>query len=172
MDTHTLVINFLFPALVVFTLLVAYVVAIRPILRQNPTLKTIYDYEETYLGALGSKFSGIKQKLMTVALSVAGLFVVAHDQVASLATAAGIDPMFLSTQLLPQVPSWVWPFVTMGVLWLVQYFRNLADKQAQANAIALLNAGQPLAAPAPGIPLSTPPSPSPVFYSPPDKPVS
>jgi hypothetical protein len=77
-----------------------------------------------------------------------------------LAQQAGVtvDP----SQFLPKVPSWVWPLFSIGALWLIQYFRHLADQQARANAEALLNAGHSLAAPAPGLPVNTLPSPNPL----------
>lgn len=157
-DPHTLVVNLLFPALCVFTLLVVYIFAIRPTLRQNPALKDLYDAEEGYFSAINNKLGGIKQRLTTIGLSAASFLVLAHDQLAPLVTQVGVDP----AQILPKVPAWAWPVLTMAILWTVQYFRELADKQARANAEALLNAGHPLAAPAPGIPATTLPSPSPL----------
>lgn len=154
---HTLAITYLFPTLVVFTGVVAYVFGIRPALRQNPAFKDFYATEETGLNAIGAKLSGIKQKLTTVALSAIGFIVLAHDQLMPLITQVGVDP----AQILPKVPSWVWPIGSIAALWLIQYFRNLADTAARANAEALLNAGHTLAAPAPGIPVNTLPSPTP-----------
>jgi hypothetical protein len=169
MDTHALVVSYLFPTLCVFTLLVVYVVGIRPVLRQNPAFKELYAAEDGFLAALASKFSGIKQKLATVFASLVGLLVVCHDAVSELLTQAGLDPQTLGTQILPKVPAYVWPLATMALLWLIQHFRNIADKQARLNAEALLNAGQPLAAPAPGLPVNTLPSPLLAPLSFPDK---
>lgn len=158
MDPHVLA-NYLLPVLIAFTLLVGYIVGVRPLLRQTPLFKDVYDKEAGVLFALSQKFGGVKQKITTVVISAMGFFVLAHDQIAPLVTQAGVDP----SQFLPDVPAWVWPVATMAILWLVQSFRNQADKAAQANAIALLNVGQPLAAPAPGLAINTPPSPTPVL---------
>lgn len=153
-----LLVSYLFPALVIFTGVVAYVFGIRPALKQNPAFKGLYSTEDTVLNALAAKFSGVKQKIVTVLLSAASFLVLAHDEIAPLITQAGVDP----AQILPKVPTWVWPVATMLVLWLIQYFRQLSDRQARANAEALLNAGHMLAAPAPGLPVNTLPSPSPL----------
>lgn len=158
LDPHVLA-NYLFPVLIAFALVVGYVVGLRPILRQTPGLKEVYDSEAGLLYALSQKFSGVKQKITTLVVSAAGFVVLAHDQIAPLVTQAGVDPALF----LPKIPTWAWPLITMGVLALIQHFRNIADKAAQANAVALLNAGQPLAASAPGIPVSTPPSPAPLL---------
>lgn len=152
----------LFPALIIFTLGVGYFVGVRPLLRNTPTFKAAYDAEEGFWSAVDAKFGGIKQKLTTVAVTIAGLGVVAHDQVSSLLTQAGFDVGTLGTQVLPDVPGWFWPLASIATLWLVQRFRNLADVAARANAEALLQSGQMLAAPAPGLPVSTLPSPAPL----------
>jgi hypothetical protein len=150
--------NYLLPVLLVFTGVVAYVFGIRPILQQTPVFRDVYEAEAGWFLAISTKFSGVKQRLVTVGLSAASFIVLAHDEISPLVTQAGVDP----SQFLPKVPTWAWPLITMAVLWLVQYFRNLADRQARANAEALLMAGHTLAAPAPGIPVTTLPSPSPL----------
>ncbi len=152
---HTIVADALFPALCVLTLIVGYIFLLRPTLRQTPALKNLYDREEGAFAAINAKLGGLKQKLTTIFVSLAGFLVLAHDQIAPLATKVGVDPSLI----LPKVPVWVWPVLTMVVLWLVQYFRELSDRQARANAEALLNAGHVLAAPAPGISVDTSPSP-------------
>lgn len=158
LDPHILA-NYLFPVLIAFTALVVYVVGVRPMLRNTPLFKDVYDKEAGFLYSVNQKFGGVKQKITTIVLSAMGFIVLAHDQIAPLVTQAGVDP----AQFLPSVPAYVWPLLTMAVLWLVQFFRNQADKAAQANAIALLNVGQPLAAPAPGLAINTAPSPLPVL---------
>jgi hypothetical protein len=159
---HGVVMNFLLPMLLVFAGIVAYAVFVRPALKQNPAFKDLYATEETALSAIAAKFSGLKQRLTTIFVSAVGFVVVAHDSLASLLQAAGIDPVAYGSQLLPKVPPLAWPIITLVCLWTIQYFRGLADKQARANAEALLNAGHTLAAPAPGLPINTLPSPSPL----------
>jgi hypothetical protein len=156
---NDLVSNLLFPALVIFTGIVAYVFWVRPILKQSPTFTRLYATEDTLLSAISAKLSGLKQKLTTIFVSVVGIAVVGHDSLTPLLAAAGIDPLAYSTQLLPKVPPLAWPMITLAVIWLIQYFRNIADKQARANAVALLVAGHFLAAPAPGLTVNTTPSP-------------
>lgn len=158
--------TYLFPVLCVFTLVLAYMFWVRPILEQTPGFKSLYASEATLINAISVKLGGAKQKLTVVGLSVIGALLELHDTIAPLVTQAGVDP----TVILPKVPAWVWPVGTMAVLWLVQYFRNLADRAARKNAEALLNAGHSLAAPAPGIPTSTLPSPNPLLANLPDKP--
>ena len=153
---HTIVSDLLFPALVVFTLIVVYALVLRPALKQNPKFTELYTKEEGFFSAINNKLGGLKQKLTTIFVSLAGFLVLAHDQIAPLVTQIGVDP----ATILPKVPAWAWPVATMLVLWLVQYFRSLADRKAVANAEALLNTGSVLAAPAPGIPVTTLPSPS------------
>jgi hypothetical protein len=150
--------DLLLPALIGFTLAVAYFFGVRPLLKQTPGFKQLYASEDTVLNALSVKLGGVKQKITTIFLSAAGFIVVAHDEITPFITQVGVDP----AQILPKVPTWVWPVASVAVLWLIQHFRNLADMQARANAEALLNAGHPLAAPAPGLPLDTLPSPSPL----------
>lgn len=157
---HQIVITYLFPTLVIFTGVVAYAFGIRPLLQRTPAFKTLYKTEDTGLNAVKAKLTGVKQRLTTVALTAIGFIVVAHDEIMSLVQEAGVnvDPALI----LPKVPTWVWPVASILAVWLLQYFRHLADKQARANAEALLNAGHPLAAPAPGLPINTLPSPSPL----------
>lgn len=159
MDTHQLVATYLFPALVGLTGVVAYWFGLRPALRQNPAFSGLYATEDTLLNALSAKFSGVKQKLTTIVLSAVGFIVLAHDQLMPIVQQAGVsvDP----SQILPKVPTWVWPIASVAVLWLLQYFRDLSDRAARANAEKLLDAGHTLAAPAPGLPINTLPSPAP-----------
>lgn len=141
-------------ALIIFALVTAYVFGLRPILKQTPAFKELYATEATVFAALNAKFSGLRQKLLGFAISTATIIVFAHDELTPLLTMAGVDPSVIPAQILPKVPTWVWPLVTVAVLWLLQRFRNLADRQAKANAEALLATGTPLAAPAPGIPVT------------------
>jgi hypothetical protein len=161
-QVHEIVTSLLLPGLIIFTAVVAYVFGVRPVLKKNPAFAVIYSTEDTALNALAAKLNGAKQKLVTIFVSAAGFIVVAHDSIGSLLQLAGIDPVAYGSQILPKVPTMAWPIITLAVIWLIQYFRSLADKQARANAEALLNSGQPLAAPAPGLPINTLPSPSPL----------
>jgi hypothetical protein len=152
----TIVSYLAFPLATVIVLVGAYFWLVRPALKQNPKFAELYTKEDGFFSALNDKLGGIKQKLTTIFVSLAGFLVLAHDQIAPLVTQVGVDP----ATILPKVPAWAWPIATMGILWLVQYFRELSDRKARANAEALLNTGNTLAAPAPGIPVTTLPSPS------------
>lgn len=154
----TVLANYLFPVLVLFTGLVAYVFFIRPLLRKTPGFREVYDVADGFWHAVDLKLGNVKQKLTTVLLSAGSFILLAHDQLAPIVTQAGVDPSLI----LPKVPAWAWPIITMGILALLQWLRSRADRQARANAEALLNAGLPLVAPAPGLPITTLPSPSPL----------
>jgi hypothetical protein len=156
---HIIVTSLLLPSLIAFALIVGYIFGLRPVLKQTPAFKELYATEDTLFSAINVKLGGLKQKIVTVFVSIVGFVVIGHDSLSSLLAAAGIDPIAYGTQILPKVPSWAWPLITLAAVWLIQYFRNLADKQAHANAVALLDAGRFLAAPAPGLPVSTLPSP-------------
>jgi hypothetical protein len=158
-DPHTLTMDYLLPALIIFTLLVAYVFGIRPVLKTNPAFKDLYSVESGVFAAISAKLSGLKQRLTTVLMSAAGFIVLTYDSVPPLLAQFGIT--IEPAKYLPNMPPWGWVLLVMVGYWAMQYFRHLADKAARANAEALLNAGQPLAAPAPGLPVNTLPSPLP-----------
>lgn len=149
-------------ALIAFTLGVAYVFGVRPILKQTPAFADFYATEDSFFAAFSGKFSGLKQKLTTLFLSSAASVVLLYDSAVSALSAFGFDVSQLPATLLPNVPQWVWPVAFLGVMWLINKFRAIADEHAKANAEALLSTGAPLAAPAPGLPVTTQPSPSPL----------
>lgn len=149
-------------ALIAFTLGVAYVFGLRPILKATPTFAEFYATEESFFAAFSGKFSGLKQKVTTLLLSSAASVVLLYDSAVPLLGTLGIDVSQLPVTLLPSVPQWVWPIATLAVLWLINKFRSLADANARANAEALLNVGSSLVAPAPGLPVTTQPSPNPI----------
>lgn len=144
-----MMLNVLLFVLIVTAALVGYVAFVRPALKATPSLKYFYEEEESWLRAIRAKFVGLKQKIVTFLLSVAAVVVTAYDQLAPYFVDAGVDPGLL----LPKVPPYVWPIVSVAILWTIQHFRNIADKNAAANAAALIAVGEPLAAPAPAVPL-------------------
>jgi hypothetical protein len=149
-------------ALITFTLAVAYIFGLRPILKQTPAFADFYATEDSFFAAFSGKFSGLKQKLTTLLLSSAASVVLLYDSAVAALSSFGFDVTQLPATLLPDVPQWVWPVAFMSVLWLINKFRAIADQNARANAEALLSVGAPLAAPAPGLPVTTQPSPSPL----------
>lgn len=148
--------------LIAFTIGVAYFFGLRPILKATPAFAEFYATEDSFFAALSGKFAGLKQKLTTLVLSSAASVVFLYDSAVSLLSQFGFDVTQLPATLLPDVPQWVWPVVALSVLWLINKFRAIADVNARANAEALLSYGAPLAAPAPGLPVTTQPSPSPL----------
>lgn len=116
--------NFFTAAFIGSAVFAVYWIFVRPILRAQPSLATFWAQEDSFVAALKLKFAGAKQKLTTIAFLGAGVIVEAHDQLAPLASQAGVDV----TQILPQIPAAAWPFITMGALALVQYFRTLSDR--------------------------------------------
>lgn len=141
--------NLLLGLLIFVTFLVGYVVFARPMLKANPSFNFLYEQEESLWRAFNAKFDGLKQKIFTSLLAAAAFIVSAYDFIAPLVAGVGVDPGLL----LPKVPSWAWPIMGALILYVIQYFRNIADKNAAANAAALLALGEPLAAPAPAVPL-------------------
>lgn len=109
-------------ALIAVTVCVAYWFWVRPILRQRPSLAAFWASEDSFFAALRLKFAGIKQKLTTAFVTIAGGVVLAHDQIAPLVTD--------TSQWAALVPSWAWPMIPIGITVLVQWFRSLADQRA------------------------------------------
>lgn len=110
-------------ALVVVPLAVVYVIWIRPILKARPSLAEFYDQEASYFAALRLKLAGLKQKIAGALIIGAGVAVECHDQIAPML--GGVD----FTPITSRVPATVWPFVTIGAVLLLNYFRKLADKR-------------------------------------------
>lgn len=123
--------NFIFIALILITLLLAYVFWIRPILAQTPKFKDFYAQEDSFWAALSLKMVGIKQKLTTVAVFVAGFVVTAYDSIISLAQQVGFDWANVQT-ITSRVPSWMWPIGGMLMVGLVGWFRQLSEKRTVA----------------------------------------
>lgn len=117
---------------VLIVLVGGYFLFIRPLLEQNPRFKELTDWEVGFGEKLSLRFAGIKQKLTTRLVVLAGVAVSAYDFALPLARAAGFD-VTTYEPLTHYVPSAAWPFITMGLLGLVQYFRNLSDKAVAAD---------------------------------------
>lgn len=98
---------------------------LRPILRQRPGFKEIYDREDGLFSAISEKFAGIKQKLTGALVVIAGLAVEVQDTLVPALT--GID----TTSITSQIPSWAWPLILAGVALLLNWFRSLADRRGE-----------------------------------------
>jgi hypothetical protein len=145
--------NTLLGLLIGVTFLVGYFVFARPMLKATPSFNYFYEQEASLWLAFKMKFDGLKQKILTSLLAAAALIVSMYDAIAPFIVDAGVDPGLL----LPKVPPFVWPIAGTLILWLIQTFRNKADKNAAANAAALMDLGEPLAAPAPAVALPVAP---------------
>ena len=110
-----------------------YLLWVRPVLRKTPSLKEFYAEEDSLLEALRLKFAGIKQKLTTAVIFIAGIAVTAYDQLAPLALQSGVDV----TSLTDYIPPKAWPFILMAAAGLLEYFRHLSDRRAAQDAAAL-----------------------------------
>lgn len=111
--------------LALITLALAYVFWIRPILRLNEHFAVLLDQEDSFWTAVREKFIGIKGKLTFAFSAIAAVVVEMHDFIVPLAQESGADVQ----TLLPKVPGWVWPFITMALLALLQWFRHLSEKR-------------------------------------------
>ncbi|MBM3526841.1 MAG: hypothetical protein FJX62_02015 [Alphaproteobacteria bacterium] len=105
------------------TLIAIYAFWIRPILQSRPAFRELYDKEENFFAALREKLKGIKQKLSSVIVIVAGAAVTGYDFFAPIIS--GVD----MSSLTSRVPSWAWPLVLISLTALFQFLRNLADKR-------------------------------------------
>lgn len=110
-------------AAILITALVIYIFWIRPVLKQTPEFKTLYEESGKFWTALRLKLQGVKQKLTAALLVFASTCVELYDHV--LPALTGID----ITPLTSQVPQWVWPVVAICSVFLLNYFRTLSDKR-------------------------------------------
>jgi hypothetical protein len=109
--------------LIVATAIAAYIFWIRPVLRQTPALKELYDKEASWWSAISDKLAGAKQKLTTAFLTVASMSVMFYDSIVPAMTGVDITP------LTSHIPQWAYPIILIAVTWLLNYFRSLADKR-------------------------------------------
>jgi len=121
--------NWLMAALIAATVVSVYWVWVRPALRDKPSLKEFYEREESLWAAVRLKLAGLKQKLTAAVVFVAGVVVAAYDQIAPMMLEAGVDVQSLSDK----IPSKAWPFILMGLVGLLQYFRSLSDKRVEVE---------------------------------------
>lgn len=113
----------LFLLLVVLPLVLIYVFALRPVLKETPRFKEFYKNERSFFLALKDKFAGIKQKVATVVIALAGTFVTMWDIIAPAVTGQDFG------KIVTRVPPEAWPFIMMGMAILLQLFRHLAERR-------------------------------------------
>jgi hypothetical protein len=124
--------NLLLFTLIVFTLIVTYLFWIRPVLKTKPSFAAYYAQEDSVWGAFSAKFGGLKQKLTTAFVMMAGFVVTSYDIIAPLAAQSGVDVTKLTTRVPPQA----WPIIGMVLIGLLQYFRYLGDKRTTEVLVA------------------------------------
>lgn len=100
-----------------------YVFWLRPLLRQRPGFKELYDREEGFFATLGAKFAGLKQKLTVALVTIAGVAIEAQDMIVPMFT--GVD----TTSILDMIPPKAWPFIMIGFGLLLAWFRRLAENR-------------------------------------------
>lgn len=127
-------------ALIVPTIIIIYWFWIRPILKSTPKIVDLHDAEQSWTGALGSKFGGIKQKLIGTAIFISSVVVELYDYVAPLL--GGID----LTPITSYVPGWAWPIISIGAVLLLNYMRVLGDRRNAVDADVVQSAftGKPV----------------------------
>jgi hypothetical protein len=113
------------------TALAIYIFWVRPVLKENPTLKDFYSVEESWWAAFQLKMGGIKQKLAGAFLTFAGIAVTMYDSIVPALTGVDITP------LTQQIPQWAYPLILIAVTWLLNYFRSLSDKRNLTELEAL-----------------------------------
>jgi hypothetical protein len=113
----------LYGLIIAAVLATLYFIWLRPLLRQNPTLKHLYDREESIAAALVLKVRGLKQKLL-------GALVVTASVAVTIADFLGpVLGMVDTTPLTASIPPMAWPIIMIAVVSLLQYFRKLAEKR-------------------------------------------
>ena len=149
-------------ATVAFTMLVGYVGYVRPALKKNPSFAFFFVQEQSVVRAARLKVRGLKQRLFTGSLIAVGFVVEAYDWLSPLVATSGVDV----TKLSDKIPADWWPFIMMGTLALIQWFRELRERQWSQ-----LQAEDPITVDAPAPPVA-PPTPAPVAPAPAAPPVA
>ncbi|MGH7175590.1 MAG: hypothetical protein ACREGR_04515 [Minisyncoccia bacterium] len=122
--------------LIVATVVATYVFWIRPVLKTTPSLGYLYADEEAFFAALGRKFDGLKQKLVTAVVAAAAFVVSTYDFIAPLVAQSGVDV----TTLTDKVPAQAWPIIGIALVLLLQYLRKVGDR----SLLAKMQPGDPL----------------------------
>lgn len=108
---------------ILITAIVIYIFWIRPLLKQTPTFKSLYEENGSFWSAIRLKLQGLKQKLTAAFLIFASLTVELYDHILPAMTGVDITP------LTSKVPQWLWPIIAISGVALLNYFRSLSDKR-------------------------------------------
>ena len=102
---------------------IAYVLWLRPVLRQRPSLKYLYAHSDSFWAAVKSKFLFIKTQVAAALLKVASVLIAIHDFLVPVAT--GID----WTPATQKIPDWIWPFLLFGIGATLLWLRNATSRE-------------------------------------------
>jgi hypothetical protein len=106
-------------ALSSITLLLVYILIVRPILRTQPLLAPVFKAEATWWQQFHAKLVGFRTKLTARLLAIAGILVGLYDQLLPYVT--GQD----WTSLTSKLPSWSLPIGMVLLSWLFDYLRKI-----------------------------------------------
>jgi len=113
------------------TVVVVYVFWIKPLLSKTPAFASLYAQEESFWAAIGLKFAGLKQKLTSAIVYMAGALVYMYDYIAPKITGMDVTP--ITTKLAEHVPQWMWPIGLIALTALLDWFRSLADRRGDTT---------------------------------------
>lgn len=121
--------------LILAGLLLAYLLLVRPALRQRAALKPYFDQLDAAEAGLWDRltgyFRGLKTRLAAWFVVLAGLAVEAHDFI--LPVISGVD----TTAITARIPQWAYPMVLIGLGVLFRYLRKVTTgPEADASAPA------------------------------------
>src|SRR5262249_3086212 len=105
----------------------AYFYYVRPILKRIPSLSVLWEQEQSFFSALQERFAGIKTFLAGGTFKAAAAVVFLYDDAIPYVT--GVD----WTPLTSHIPSWAWPLIIFGGLYLIGKFRQFTnDRRKEA----------------------------------------
>lgn len=148
--------NILLGLLIFATLAATYVFYVRPLLKATPSLGYLYQDEERFWRAVKVKFDGLKQRVLTAAISAACFIVMAYDTIAPYVATAGVDV----SKIAPMIPPDAWPLIGLGSVLLLGYFRKLGERSmlnkiASGESVVTVVQPDPLNPAAPAAPVVT-----------------
>lgn len=102
-------------------LISAYIIIIRPILRERGAFKDFYDRADTFWQAVNDYTCGFRTKIAAWLIMLPSALVGIYDFVVPLMT--GIDFAPITTS----VPAWAWPFILLAIGALFRWLRKITD---------------------------------------------
>ncbi|WP_257164701.1 hypothetical protein [Bradyrhizobium sp. SRS-191] len=105
---------------------VVYVVWVGPLLKRTPALSWLLT-EASVLAAIREKLAGLKQRLTAAFVTMAIGIVYMHDSLAPLLV--GVDTAPITGLIAQFIPREYWGLGVVLLVWLLNYFRSLAEKR-------------------------------------------